>query len=50
MRWLFGVSSPYDSAVKVLGDNALRDIARELVGTGRNNVTTDWTLRENVRV
>jgi type I restriction enzyme R subunit len=38
-----------DSAVKVLGDDALRAIARELVETVRNNVTIDWTLRENVR-
>ena len=38
-----------DSAVQVLGDEALRDIARELVDTVRNNVTIDWTLRENVR-
>ena len=38
-----------DSAVQVLGDEALRAIARELVGTVRNNVTIDWTLRENVR-
>jgi type I restriction enzyme R subunit len=38
-----------DSAVKVLGDETLRDIARELVETVRINVTIDWTLRENVR-
>ena len=38
-----------DSAVKVLGDETLRDIARQLVETVRNNVTIDWTLRENVR-
>jgi type I restriction enzyme, R subunit len=38
-----------DSAVKVLGDETLRTIARELVETVRNNVTIDWTLRENVR-
>jgi type I restriction enzyme, R subunit len=38
-----------DSAVKVLGDETLRIIARELVATVRNNVTIDWTLRENVR-
>ncbi len=38
-----------DSAVKVLGDETLRDIARELVNTVRSNVTIDWTLRENVR-
>ncbi|MCY4377000.1 MAG: DUF3387 domain-containing protein, partial [Spirochaetaceae bacterium] len=38
-----------DSAVQVLGDDTLRDIARELVDTVRSNVTIDWTLRENVR-
>lgn len=38
-----------DSAVQVLGDDTLREIARELVQTVRNNVTIDWTLRENVR-
>jgi type I restriction enzyme R subunit len=38
-----------DSAVKVLGDDTLRAIARELVETVRKNVTIDWTIRENVR-
>jgi type I restriction enzyme R subunit len=38
-----------DSAVQVLGDQTLRTIARELVQAVRNNVTIDWTLRENVR-
>ncbi len=38
-----------DSAVKVLGDETLRTIARELVATVRANVTIDWTVRENVR-
>jgi type I restriction enzyme R subunit len=38
-----------DSAVKVLGDETLRMIARELVATVRANVTIDWTVRENVR-
>ena len=38
-----------DSAVQVLGDETLRNIARELVKTVRDNVTIDWTLRENVR-
>ena len=38
-----------DSAVRVLGDETLRDIARQLVETVRKNVTIDWTLRENVR-
>jgi type I restriction enzyme R subunit len=38
-----------DSAVAVLGDQTLRTIAQELVRTVRNNVTIDWTVRENVR-
>lgn len=38
-----------DSAVKVMGDNALRTIARELVAAVRGNVKTDWTIREDVR-
>ena len=38
-----------DSAVKVMGDDALRTIARELVATVRANVTIDWTVRDNVR-
>jgi type I restriction enzyme R subunit len=38
-----------DSAVKVLGDDTLRAIARELLDGMRKNVTIDWTLRENVR-
>ncbi|MBN2550272.1 MAG: DUF3387 domain-containing protein, partial [Anaerolineales bacterium] len=38
-----------DSAVKILGDDTLRAIARELVKSVRSNVTIDWTIRENVR-
>lgn len=38
-----------DSAVKVLGDEALRDIARELVKSVRANATIDWTVKETVR-
>ena len=38
-----------DSAVQVLGDEALRTIAHELVETVRGNIAIDWTLRENVR-
>jgi type I restriction enzyme R subunit len=38
-----------DSAVAVLGDPVLREIARELADTVRRNVTIDWTVRENVR-
>ena len=38
-----------DSAVKVLGDETLKTIARELVDTVRRNTTIDWTVRETVR-
>ena len=38
-----------DSAVQVLGDDNLKDIARELVETVHENVTIDWTVKENVR-
>lgn len=38
-----------DSAVKVLGDETLRFIARELVQMVRQNVTIDWTVKETVR-
>ena len=38
-----------DSAVAILGDQVLRTIAQELVEKVRNNVTIDWTLREDVR-
>ena len=38
-----------DSAVKVLGEPTLVDIARELVATVKKSVTIDWTVRDNVR-
>src|SRR5439155_10842728 len=38
-----------DSAVKVLGDEALRAIARELTATVRRNVSIDWAAKESVR-
>jgi type I restriction enzyme R subunit len=38
-----------DSAVKILGDETLRTIARELVDTVQRNVTIDWTIKETVR-
>lgn len=38
-----------DSAVKVLGDDLLRDIARELVEKVRRNVSIDWTIKSSVR-
>ena len=38
-----------DSAVKVIGDEVLSEIARDLVKTVRNNVTIDLTIRETTR-
>ncbi|MBL9076027.1 MAG: type I restriction endonuclease subunit R [Planctomycetes bacterium] len=38
-----------DSAVKVLGDDTLKTIARELVETVKRNVSIDWTVKESVR-
>ena len=38
-----------DSAVKVLGDEKLTIIARELVDTVHKNVTIDWTLKDSVQ-
>ncbi len=38
-----------DSAVKILGDDTLRTIARELVDTVKKNLTIDWNLRDSAR-
>ncbi|MFT3746139.1 MAG: type I restriction endonuclease subunit R [Pyrinomonadaceae bacterium] len=38
-----------DSAVEVLGDETLRDIAREIAEKVRNNTTIDWPIRESSR-
>ncbi len=38
-----------DSAVAVLGDKVLTQIARELTTTIRSSVTIDWTVKEAVR-
>jgi len=38
-----------DSAVKILGDEVLKEIARELVVTVKKNLTIDWNIRESVR-
>jgi type I restriction enzyme R subunit len=38
-----------DSAVKILGDEVLRAIARELVESIRNSATIDWTVKESVQ-
>ncbi|MCX7638679.1 MAG: type I restriction endonuclease subunit R [Cyclobacteriaceae bacterium] len=38
-----------DSAVKVLGDETLKTLAREIAEKVRKNTTIDWTLRESAR-
>jgi type I restriction enzyme, R subunit len=38
-----------DSAVKILGDDTLRLIARELVDAVRANATIDWAVKESAR-
>ena len=38
-----------DSAVKILGDETLREIARELVEKVRKNTSIDWTIKESVQ-
>jgi type I restriction enzyme R subunit len=38
-----------DSAVKVLGEPTLQQIARELVASVRANTSIDWTIKESVR-
>jgi type I restriction enzyme R subunit len=38
-----------DSAVAVLGDETLRQIAQELAVTVRSNTTIDWAQKESVR-
>lgn len=38
-----------DSAVQVLGDDKLKEIAREIADKVRANATIDWTIRESAR-
>lgn len=38
-----------DSAVKILGDEILKTIARELVESVKNSVTIDWDKKESVQ-
>ena len=38
-----------DSAVMVLGDDQLREIAREITKKVKANATIDWTIRESAR-
>ncbi|MDN5796947.1 MAG: type I restriction endonuclease subunit R [Intrasporangium sp.] len=41
--------SQNESALDVLGEGVLADIARDLVSVMRRDVRTDWTVREDVR-
>lgn len=38
-----------DSAVKILGDETLKNIAREIADKVRKNATIDWTMKESAR-
>jgi type I restriction enzyme, R subunit len=38
-----------DSAVQILGDEQLKEIAREIADKIRANATIDWTIRESAR-
>ena len=38
-----------DSAVQVLGDDTLRELAREIADKVKKNATIDWTIRESAR-
>lgn len=38
-----------DSAVQILGDDTLKEIAREIADKVRANATIDWTIRESAR-
>jgi type I restriction enzyme R subunit len=38
-----------DSAVMILGDDQLKEIAREIADKVRANATIDWTIRESAR-
>jgi type I restriction enzyme R subunit len=38
-----------DSAVKVLGDETLKTIAREIAEKVKTNATIDWTMKESAR-
>jgi type I restriction enzyme R subunit len=38
-----------DSAVQILGDETLKNIAREIADKVRKNATIDWTMKESAR-
>lgn len=45
----FDAVTTNESAVNVMGEGVLADIARELVAIMRRDIRTDWTVREDVR-
>ena len=45
----YDASKVNDSAVKVLGEPTLQQIACELVESVRANTSIDWTIKESVR-
>ena len=45
----FDAVATNESAVDVMGEGVLADIARELVAVMRRDIRTDWTVREDVR-
>lgn len=45
----FDAVATNESAVDVMGEGVLADIARELVAIMRRDIRTDWTVREDVR-
>ncbi len=49
MLWGVGAARAEKSAKEVLGDETLRNIARELAVKIRDNASIDWTIKETVR-
>src|SRR5699024_10616726 len=45
----FDAVSANESAVELMGDAVLAQIARDLVDVMRRDVKTDWTVRDDVR-
>ena len=47
--WAGTITADNESAVEVLGNETLKDIAEELVDTLKHNVTIDWILKESIQ-
>jgi type I restriction enzyme R subunit len=45
----FDAVATNESAVDVMGEGVLADIARELVAVMQRDIRTDWTVRDDVR-